>query len=133
MMDLLRDKWLQSSWAPVNLRNHHAEVQWNNANLNKAASNIRDIFCGIKHIIEVDHLKIYAEHHGMHGWLLPKSFRDQYCFPNRDLGDHAVVHLMRGMHTGDEKIFEVNEFGGDAVFVGTNNEEDAIMIALKYK
>jgi len=124
---------LQSSYAGHHEGQRLVEQAWNEINIDSQADSISEIFHGMKHIIEVDHHKIYAEHHQSHGWLVPEDFRSEYFYPNRELGDHAIVTLIRGDYSSDEYIFTRNEFGGDAVYVATNNADDALMIALKYK
>lgn len=102
---------------------------WHNENINQCAFTIGERFSKFKHIIEVDPNKILIFH------MLTEvdSEFKQYQFPNRKIEDHAVLCDVRGVYTHDEKIFQFNEFGKDHVFVATNNDEDAIMIALKYK
>jgi len=129
---MLRSKWIQSSQTALHFGGDQKEQLWNKKNIKPTGDTIKEIFFGMKHIIEVDHKKVY-EKWDVQGWLVSEEFKEMYFYPNRELGDHAVVHLLRGDFSSDEYIFTKNEFGGDAVFVGTNNDADALMIALAYK
>ena len=124
------DKWLHSSLE--GLGDHHQELErkWNDKHIWTAAPDIKRMLHGFKYIIEVDWMKL-LEGNKKFGWIPSKEFRDKYYYPNRELGDHVVVIHERGEFV-EEGIFEFNEFGGDACFVATNNDFDALMIALKY-
>jgi len=132
MLEMLRNKWIQTSQTGLHFGHNQDEQAWNKENINATASSVKEILFGMKHIIEVDYEKVY-EKWDVQGWIVLEEFQTEYFYPNRELGDHAVIHLMRGDFSSDEYIFTKNEFGGDAVFVGTNNDDDALMIALKYK
>jgi len=134
LLGLIKDKWVQCSFANTSIQDQQVEKEWNKQNISQGASTIKDMLHGFKYIIELDHLKVYSEHHGMHGWLVPAAFREEFFYPHRELGDHTVITMMRGSYTNNAKIFEHNEFGDkDAVFAGTNNENDALLLALRYK
>ncbi len=105
------------------------ETEWHDKNTSTSADNIRDYFHGLEYIVELDWEKVYAS-----GWILLKDIRIKYCYPSRQLEDQTIFTCVRGTPTNDSRIFALNEiFGGDRVFAATNNEKDAIMLALKYK
>jgi hypothetical protein len=106
--------------------------EWMKTNTTSNAASIRVALKGCKHIIEVNWHKIYKDSHDFFGWSACKEFRDLYSSEVREIGDFAVVCSMRGVYDKD-LIFIDNTFGDDHVFVGTNNEYDAITIALLYK
>ena len=108
-------------------------AEWFHNNVNNSADNIHDMLFAFKYIVEVDHNKLFSEFSGMFGWKISDEFKDQYGYPARKLSESAVVHTMRGDYTNSHAIVERNEFGVDAVFVGTNSKEDATWIALKFK
>ena len=110
-------------------------VTWNKEHINRNASNVREALFGFDHIIEVNWRKIFEADfkHDKEDppWKVRKAFNEVYTYPFRELGENSVILEMRGIYN-ERDIFVRNEFGGDGVFIGTNNEADAIMIALKY-
>jgi len=106
-------------------------LAWYESTINHRATRIRDIFCNFEHIIIVDPDKFFA--YDPFVWALKKDAK-QYFWPQRALGENSVwrwERVIRAPSTGNE--WSVNELGGeDTVFVATNSERDAIMIALKY-
>jgi hypothetical protein len=105
--------------------------EWYEKTINFRATRVRDIFCNFEHVVIVDPDKFFV--YDPFAWA-PKKEAQQYFWPARTLGENAVwrwERVMRAPSTGNE--WEVNELGGeDTLFVATNNERDAIMIALKY-
>lgn len=124
--------WMSSPFVSDVAARHYHQREWNKENMHPSTTSLKDILHGFKYIVEVDHNKIYDMDEGPHGDILPQKFRRAYCYPYRELGDHVHIMIIRGMYTNDENIFERNEFGLDACFVGTNNPFDATVIALKY-
>jgi hypothetical protein len=112
------------------------QALWNSQNIDKNASNIRDALHGLKYIVRVEWRKIYYntvdDLTRNAPWSPVPEFEELYMYPYKKLGEHAVIVEMRGIDD-ETGIFMHNEFGMDAVFVGTNIKEDATMIALKYK
>jgi hypothetical protein len=110
--------------------------KWNDEHIDLNANSIKRAFFGCEYIIEIKWQKIFkrAPITGDRQWawdIIPE-FKEQFMHPYCKVGDHVVVAEMRGVENDDE-IFVRNEFGGDAVFVGTNNKAAAVLIALKYK
>jgi hypothetical protein len=104
---------------------------WYEQNVNFRATRIKDMFKNFEHIIEVNPDKFCK--FDPFAWV-PCDDAKQYFWPQRELGDNCVWRMERVIKypsTGNE--WEVNEFGGeDKIFVATNNDYDATMIALKY-
>jgi hypothetical protein len=90
------------------------------------------MFKNFKHVIIVDPEK-FVDHNEPFAWVPCKDAR-QYFWPERPLGENAVWRFERVIkYPSTANEWEVNEFGGeDHIFVATNNDKDAIMIALKY-
>jgi hypothetical protein len=106
-------------------------LEWYEQNVNYRATRIKNMFENFEHIIIVDPNKFMVE--DPFAWA-PCADAQQYFWPARPLGNNAVwrfERVMREPSTAWE--WTVNELGGeDTVFVATNNERDAMMIALKY-
>jgi len=105
---------------------------WYEVNVNYRATKINDMFRNFKHIIMVDVDK-FVDYHEPFAWV-PNADARQYFWPNRPLGENAVWRFERVMKApSTANQWEINELGGeDKIFVATNNERDAMMIALKY-
>ena len=105
---------------------------WYEVNVNYRATRIKDMFKNFKHIIIVDTDK-FVNHAEPFAWV-PNDDALQYFWPQRELGNNAVWRFERVIKcpaTADQ--WEVNELGGeDHIFVATNSDRDAMMIALKY-
>lgn len=127
-----KDKWLQSTFVGLDAAHQMIERDWNQSNIKPNADSIREIFYKHKHVFEIDAFKVYPNLQSTHGWKIDQFFMDNFFYPNKKLGDHAIVVLMRGIED-EYGIFERNELGGDGCFVATNNDADATLIALKYK
>lgn len=130
MLETIKDKYL--TWRTGRDAKQRELYAWcTGGNIYPGASTIRTKLNGFKHIIPVSWDKIYVY---TIAWEPVDDFYNKYNFRFREIGDHAMVVNMRGEFTNNVDIFEMNElFGGDQAFVGTNNDYDAVMIALKYK
>jgi hypothetical protein len=63
----------------------------------------------------------------------PCEDAQQYFWPARELGNNAVWRFERVGWDKWTNSWHISGMGGeDKVFVATNNDEDAIMISLKY-
>ena len=83
-----------------------------------------------KHIIIVNPDKFFQ--FDPFAWV-PCEDAKQYCFPARELGNNAVWRFERVRKDRWDNRWHIDGMGGeDKVFVATNNERDAMMIALKY-
>ena len=124
------DRWL--TWHTGKDKSTREWEAWYYANVNFRATRINDMFKNFKHVIMVDVDK-FTNPHEPFAWV-PCDDAKQYFWPARELGNNAVWRFERVIkYPSTNNEWEVNEFGGeDHIFVATNNDKDAIMIALKY-
>lgn len=124
------DKWL--TWRTGNDKATRDWEAWYKTNVNYRANRINDMFKNFKHIIIVDTDK-FVDHSEPFTWV-PNKDAKQYFWPQRPLGENAVWRFERvtkAPSTNNEWV--LNDIGGeDHIFVATNNDKDAIIIALKY-
>lgn len=105
--------------------------EWYSAHVVQRATTIDNMFMHFKHVVIVDHSKFFDLREPF-GWI-PQEEAKQYFWPNRQLGDNAVWHLERVSLDRWDNKWHLDEIGGtDKVFVATNNDEDALIIALKW-
>ena len=106
--------------------------KWTYENIAFRSNTVHGTFYLFKHVIEVDPNKLFNMHEPF-GWITVEQFKNKYEFPQRPLGDNAVwmwFGCEKDRWTGELVINEM--FGADRLFVATNNDKDAIMIALQY-
>lgn len=103
--------------------------EWFHQNVNVRADTAERRFKNFKYLIQVDYWKCFDEHMFTE---LKEELR-QYRWPNREMGDNMVYAILRGYQCSDG--FLITDIGGheDRVYIATNNHEDAIMLALKYR
>ena len=104
---------------------------WYAINVNVRATRIKNMFEKFEHVIMVDPDKFFQFDPFV--WV-PTEDAKQYFWPARPLGENCVWRYERVINAPSTAWeWEINELGGyDKVFVATNNERDAMMIALKY-
>lgn len=104
---------------------------WYEQNVNFRATRIKDMFKNFKHVMIVNPDKFFQ--FDPFAWV-PTNDAKQYFWPARPLGENCVWRFERVINCpASAWEWEVNELGGeDKVFVATNNDRDAVMIALKY-
>ena len=103
---------------------------WHERNVVYRASTVENMFMNFKHIIIVNPDRFFQ--HDPFTWV-PTEDAKQYLWPARPLGEHCVWEFARVRKDQWDGRWHLDEMGGgDKVFVATNNERDAIMIALKY-
>jgi hypothetical protein len=104
---------------------------WYEATVNWRATRVRDIFHNFRHVIVVDPEKFFDYDPLAYA---PKAEAQQYFWPVRPIGENCIWRWERVIKcpaTAGE--WSVNELGGaDTVFVATNSDADAVMLALKY-
>ena len=128
IIEYIKDKYL--TWGTGLTKQERVWRKWQEENIVRHASTIENMFMNFKYIFPVSVEIFDLDEHVC--WVPCKDF-EQYCYPNRDLGNCAVYYFARGERNQWDGHFHFNEFGGgDQVFVATNNEIDAMMIALKY-
>lgn len=127
--DLIVDKWL--TWRTGEDKDTRDYRKWYDSTVVWRAGNITNMFENFKHVIEVDPLKFF-DHSEPFGWIPMPSAR-KYFWPRSNLANTAVWRIERVIWSQWDKRWHLNEIGGsDKVFVATNTDKDAIMIALKY-
>ena len=105
--------------------------KWFNENVVHGAGTIENMFMNFKYIIPVS-TNIFCFDEPF-GWTPSKDFK-QYMYPSRALGDCTVYYFARGFRDQWDGRFHINDLRHeqDQLFVATNNDNDAVMIALKY-
>ena len=128
LKDYIVDKWL--TWRTGKDKPTRDWEAWYEVNVNYGASDITNMFRNFKHIIIVDSNKFMAE--DPFAWI-PCADAQQYFHPARPLGENAVWRFERVIWNQWDRRWHINGIGNeDKVFVATNSDSDAIMIALKY-
>ena len=129
MIEYIKDKWL--TWRTGNDKQTRDWDKWCDETVVHRASTIENMFMNFKYIIPVT-TQIYNPI-GPFGWVPCEDF-NQYRYPSRALGDCTVYYFARGYRDEWDGKFHLNDLRHeqDQVFAATNNEEDAVMIALKY-
>ena len=122
------DRWL--TWRTGKDKSQRDWEAWYEENVDYRAGNIPTMFRNFAHVIEVDWRKFITDD-GL-AWVPVEDAR-QYFWPARNLGDNCVWRIERVFWDQWHKCWFLNEIGGeDKVFVATNSDKDAIMLALKY-
>lgn len=123
------DKYL--TWRTGKDKSTREWEAWYDANVNYRASDITDMFKNFKHVIIVDVDK-FTNPCEPFAWV-PCDDAKQYFWPQRPLGENAVWRFERVIWDKWDQRWHVNGLGDeDKIFVATNNDKDAMMIALKY-
>jgi hypothetical protein len=104
---------------------------WYDGTVVSRAGTIENMFMHFRYIIPVSTQKFNTNEPC--GWVPCEDFK-QYLYPNRVLGDNTVYTFARGYRDSWDGRFHLSDlqYEQDQVFVATNNEKDAVMIALKY-
>jgi hypothetical protein len=123
------DKWL--TWRTGLDKEERLLKAWKEENVVLRASTVENMFMHFKHIIPVS-TDIFDLDEPF-GWCPCEDFK-QYLYPNRELGNNTMFYFARGYRDQWDKKFHLNDTRAeeDQVFVATNNDRDAFMIALKY-
>ena len=128
--DWIVDRWL--TWRTGKDAQTRAWDKWREETIVYRAGTVENYFMNFKYILPLDYRKVYPmeRFHPFFGDRVDDGF-DQYLYPNKPLGDNTVIHLFRGYK--DSGFFHITDFGDtDQLYAATNNERDAMMIALKY-
>lgn len=127
-------EWIVDKWLTWRTGLDHQERnwrKWQEENIVLRASTIENMFMNFEYIVPVS-TQIFDLDEPF-GWCPCKDFK-QYLYPTRALGDNTVYYFARGYRDPWDGRFHLNDIRHeqDQVFVATNNERDALMIALKY-
>ena len=130
LIDSAKERYL--TWKTGKTKSEREWEAWYEQNVNYRATRIKDMFKHFEHIIIVDPDKFF-NHHEPFAWV-PNKDAKQYFWPQRPLETTCVWRFERVINCpATAWQWEINELGGeDKVFVATNNEQDALMIAMKY-
>lgn len=129
LKEYIVDKYL--TWRTGKDKTQRDWEAWYEVNVVYCATTIENMFMNFKHIIPVDNRKFldWAE---PFAWV-PCDDAQQYFWPYRELGNNCVWRFERVRKDRWDNRWHIDELGGeDQVFVATNNDKDAMMIALKY-
>jgi hypothetical protein len=129
MIDYIKDRYL--TWRTGKDQQTRDWDEWCDKTIVRRANTIENMFMNFNYIITVS-TNIFDLDEPF-GWCPKKDFQ-QYLYPNRALGDNAVYYFARGYRDQWDGRFHLNDLRHeqDMVFVATNNEQDAVMMALKY-
>ena len=127
--EAIKDKWL--TWRTGSCKSEREYREWKLHNIVQNAQDVTNFFQGYKHIIAVDYRKVMTKFEPMFGYLESEEFLS-YMYPSRPLGQNCFYGMFRGGQDQRNSRFYFDDFGCTQMFVATNSEEDAIMIALKW-
>lgn len=128
IINWIQDRYL--TWRTGKDRATREWEAWYEVNVVYRASTIENMFMHFEHIIIVDPDKFMVE--DPFTWV-PCKDAEQYFWPARPLGENAVWRFERVRKDRWDGRWHVDELGGeDHVFVATNNEQDAIMLSLRW-
>lgn len=129
MIEYIKDKWL--TWRTGLDKQDRDYKKWYEETVVWRSNTIENRFMNFRYIIPVS-TNIF-DHAEPLSWVPNKDFK-QYMYPKRELGDCAEFYFARGYRDPWDGKFHINDvqYDQDQVFVATNNEADAVMIALKW-
>lgn len=129
LKEYVADKYL--SWRTGQDKQTRAWHKWQEETIVHRADTIENMFMNFKYILPVS-TSIFDLNEPF-GWIPCYDFK-QYLYPTRELGNNAVYYFARGYRDQWDRRFHLNDMRHeqDQVFVATNNQRDAVMIALKY-
>lgn len=129
MIEWIVDKWL--TWRTGQNKQTREYLKWYDETVVMRACTIENVFMNFKYIVPVSTTIFDLDE--PFGWTPCEDFK-QYLYPARALGDNTVYYFARGYRDQWDGKFHLNEMWHkqDQVFVATNNEVDAMLIALKY-
>ena len=129
VIERIKDRYL--TWRTGLDKQTRDHRKWYEETVVHRASTIENMFMNFQYILPVS-TRIF-DFSEPFGWYPNKGFR-QYMYPARALGDNTVYYFARGYRDEWDGRFHLNDLRHeqDQVFVATNNEEDAVMLALKY-
>jgi hypothetical protein len=108
-------------------------IKWKDSTINIRAPTVHGkfgYFCKFKYIIVVDSNKFF-DHSEPFGWIPVPSFKEFRYDMKNSFDDCAMWIFERGIW--QDNIFHITTFGDcDVVFVATNNDFDAYLIAMRY-
>ena len=128
IIEYIWDRWL--TWRTGKDRATREWLTWYDTNVNYRADTIDDMFKNFRHVIMVDTEKFTDFHEPF--WWTPCADAKQYFWPQCALADTAVWRFERVVWDPVQEQWQRYSLGVDHIFVATNNDDDAVVIALKY-
>lgn len=128
IVEWITDKYL--TWRTGNDKAQRDWLAWYEVNVNYRANSINYMFEKFKHVIVVNPDKFFQ--YDPFTWV-PCDEAKQYMHPVRPLGENCVWRIERVFWNSWQNDWIPNSMGdADKVFVATNSDEDATMVALKW-
>lgn len=128
IFDDLQDRWITRRTGKNKVQREYDA--WYTKHVNWHADTINKMFEKFKYVIEVDPDKFLVD--DAIAWVPHPDVR-QYFWPERAFGNNCVWTIQRVFWDTWTNSWMINEIAGeDRVFVATNNDQDAIMLALRW-
>lgn len=130
IIDALQDRYL--TWHTGMGQEDREFRQWADRTVVHNATTVENMFQNFRHIVPVS-TDIFDLDEPF-GWTPCPEFRE-FLYPQRPLGSNAVYYFARGYRDVWDGRFHISDFGGaeqDQVFVATNSDQDAMIIALRW-
>ena len=126
--EYVKNHWL--TWRTGKDRATREWDSWYELTVNYRANDITDMFKNFRYVIVVDPDRFFQ--YDPFAWVPCKDAK-QYFWPIRLPEESCVWRFERVIWNEWDQRWHINELGGkDQVFVATNNENDAIMISLRW-
>lgn len=129
MFEYLQDRYL--TWHTGMPREDREFREWADRTVVQNATTIENMFQNFRHIVPVS-TRIFDLDEPF-GWTPCEEFRE-FLYPQRPLGSNAVYYFARGYRDAWDGRFHISDLGAeqDQVFVATNSDRDAVIIALRW-
>ena len=128
IIEYIWDRWL--TWRTGKDRATREWLTWYDTNVDYRANTIDAMFKNFRHVIMVDTEK-FTDFREPFSWT-PCADAKQYFWPHCALADTAVWRFERVVWDPVQEQWERYSLGVDHIFVATNSDDDAVVIALKY-
>ena len=129
IIESLQDRYL--TWRTGRSREEREFREWVDRNVVHNATTIENMFVNFRHIVPVS-TRVFDLDEPF-GWAPCEEFRE-FLYPQRPLGSNAVYYFARGYRDAWDGHFHISDLGAeqDQVFVATNSDQDAVIIALRW-
>ena len=129
IIESLQDRYL--TWRTGMSREEREFREWVDRNVVQNAATMENMFQNFQHIVPVS-TGIFDLDEPF-GWTPCREFQE-YLYPARPLGSNAVYYFARGYRDPWDGRFHISDLGAeqDQVFVATNSDQDAVIIALRW-
>lgn len=129
VFEYLQDRYL--TWHTGLCREDREFREWVDRTVVHNATTIENMFQNFRHIVPVS-TRIFDLDEPF-GWVPCSQFRE-FLYPQRPLGSNAVYYFARGYRDAWDGRFHISDLGAeqDQVFVATNSDPDAVIIALRW-